>query len=236
MTHHQLQVAEDRPDGVRTVLLHRPRRRNALDVGLAQAVRDAVARPGPRVIVLGSTDPTTFCAGGDLSLSASGLARVSDAIYEVLEAMVTCSAVVVVAADGAAIGGGAQLLLAGDLRIGGPRLTVGFVGAASGLAIGTWRLPGVVGPGLASDLSLTGRRLTGDEALGAGLVHRLVADPLEEARAVAGVVAAAPAEVVRDVLSSSREATLLDHLARERAANADRHHRDAGTRAPRGRD
>ena len=65
MTPSRLRL-EHSPAGYRRLLLSRPERRNALDVGLARALRDALGRDEATPVVLGSTDPRVFCAGADL--------------------------------------------------------------------------------------------------------------------------------------------------------------------------
>ena len=68
MMHPHLTV-EASPDGYRWLRLSRPERRNALDVSLLRAVRDALACEPEAPVVLGSTDPRVFCAGADLTIS-----------------------------------------------------------------------------------------------------------------------------------------------------------------------
>jgi enoyl-CoA hydratase/carnithine racemase len=225
-------VAADEPaPGVARVLLNRPDRKNALDAGMSARLLAALSGPLPPVVVLGSAAPAAFCSGADLSLSADDVAAVSETIYDILERLITTDAVVIAAADGPAIGGGAQLLLAADLRIASPRTVVGFVGVASGLAIGTWRLPQVVGPGLAADLALTGRRLSCQEAQQAGLVQRVADDPMAQALAAATMIAAAPGGVPGAAKRLLTDGGLVGALRRERAANRDRRHAQAGSRS-----
>lgn len=84
---------------------------------------------------------------------------------------------VVVVAEGVAVGGGAQLLLAADLRIATPALRVRFVGMGHGLVVGAWGLPAIVGRGRAMDLCLTERELDAEECIHLGIVESLTADP-----------------------------------------------------------
>src|SRR6185312_11462571 len=67
---------EHSPAGYRRLLLSRPERRNALDVGLARALRDALTQDGAAPVVLGSTDPRVFCAGADLTIPDADRATV----------------------------------------------------------------------------------------------------------------------------------------------------------------
>jgi enoyl-CoA hydratase len=88
MAPSHLQV-EHSPAGYRRLLLSRPERRNALDVGLAQALRDALGQDRATPVVLGSADPRVFCAGADLRIPDADRATVSDLLYECYEIMIT---------------------------------------------------------------------------------------------------------------------------------------------------
>ena len=70
--------------------------------------------------MLGSTDPRVFCAGADLTISEAERAAVSDLIYDCCETVVTRPGPVIAVLTGPAVGGGAQLAAASDLRIAGP--------------------------------------------------------------------------------------------------------------------
>ena len=102
---------------------------------------------------------------------------------------------VIAALDGWALGGGAELAYAADLRIGTPRLRIGNPETGLGIiaaAGATWRLPEIVGEARAAELLLTGRILDADEALAWGLVSSLH-DPdalLDAALALADRIAA----------------------------------------------
>lgn len=221
-------VLVDHPsEGVRRVRLARPARRNAIDGALLDRLGAALRDGDEPVAVLGSDDPRAFCAGADLGMDAAEFLRVSNGLYELYEWMVGCDRVFVAAVDGPAIGAGAQLLLASDLRIGGPAARIGFSGAAGGLAVGTWGLASLVGQGHAMDLSLTGRSIDADEAIRWGLLDRLVDDPDAEARRLCREIAAAPHDVLADVKRLTTAATgLQDRIEAERLANRARHHAD----------
>lgn len=102
---------------------------------------------------------------------------------------------VIAAIDGYALGGGAELAYAADLRIGTPSVRIGNPETGLGIiaaAGATWRLPQIVGESRAAELLLTGRILTGDEALAWGLLSSLhdAADLLPAAHAIADRIAA----------------------------------------------
>ena len=214
MPHAQLMI-EDRPAGYRRLRLARPERRNALDVDLMVAVRDAIAAEPETPVLLGSADPQVFCAGADLTISDSERSIVSDLIYDCCETMITRPGPVISVITGAAVGGGAQLAAASDLRIAGPGARLRWigppgtgqgvgpgtgqgvgpgpgqgVGPGPGLAVGAWLLPDLVGRGAAMDVVLTGRWVEAAEALALGLVNRVSDDPERDAEQIAADLAA----------------------------------------------
>ena len=138
--------------------LARPERRNALDAGMTRALLDIV-RADPAVpVLIESTDPAAFCAGADLTVPDRERAEVSDLLYQCYEAMVTRPGPVIAVVEGPAVGGGAQLAGAADLRIAGPRGRFRWVGPPGrDLAVGAWLLPDLIGRGAALELTLTGR-------------------------------------------------------------------------------
>jgi enoyl-CoA hydratase/carnithine racemase len=217
MPHPHL-VVEQHPAGYRWLRLARPERRNALDVGLMAAVRDALAE-GPEVpVLLGSTDPRVFCAGADLTITDAERATISDLIYDCCEIMITRPGPVIAVVTGAAVGGGAQLAAASDLRIAGPAARLRWIGPpAPDLAVGAWLLPDLVGRAAALDLVLTGRWVAAGEALALGLVNRIEDDPERAAEQVAGDLAARGTGAgVKAVMAAGG---LLDRLRAEREAN-----------------
>src|SRR4051794_16355031 len=112
----------DRPaDGVVRLRLDRPERRNALDGELVEALLDAVGSLDAPAVVLGSSSPGIFCAGADLALADAARAAISDRLYELCARMGQAPVPFVAALGGPAVGGGAQLALACDLRVAGPQ-------------------------------------------------------------------------------------------------------------------
>ena len=120
MPHPHLAV-ETSSAGYRWLRLSRPERRNALDVGLLRAVTDSLAAEPEVPVLLASADPRAFCAGADLTIPAAERAAVSDLVYDCCETIVTRPGPVIAVLTGPAVGGGAQLAAASDLRIAGPR-------------------------------------------------------------------------------------------------------------------
>ncbi|MFC5971874.1 enoyl-CoA hydratase/isomerase family protein [Halomarina salina] len=216
----------DDADGVRTVTLDRPERRNALPPDLLDALEDAVADPPEPVVHLrGAGD--AFCAGADLDAVSDVAVAVADggdtdaaaAFAEqgqrVARTIADSSAVVLAGVDGAARGGGVELALACDLRVATDDATFAETGVTFGL-LGAWggtlRLPRIVGEGNAMDLALSGRSIDAEAALRMGLVSRVVERPAMVARDLAANDHAALAE--------------LKPLMRDRGADADREERE----------
>lgn len=121
--------------------LCRPERRNALDPQAVAELRAAVAADGPGPIVLTAEGPA-FCAGGDLRVlqqAAAGgdlvelLTTNAAAFADLVEAIVGCPRPVVAVIDGPAVGGGACLALACDVRLATRRARLAFNWARAGL-------------------------------------------------------------------------------------------------------
>jgi enoyl-CoA hydratase/carnithine racemase len=215
MPHPHLTV-ETSPAGYRWLRLSRPERRNALDVSLLRAVTDALAADPGVPVLLVSADPRVFCAGADLTISAAERAAVSDLVYDCCETIVTRPGPVIAVLTGPAVGGGAQLAAAADLRIAGPAARLRFIGPPGlSLSVGAWLLPDLVGRGTAMELTLTGRWVEAAEALALGLVNEVCDDPGTVAAAIAARLAGR-GYGVKTVMAAGG---LLDRMAAERAAN-----------------
>ena len=175
---------------VRTVTLDRPERRNALTTaGLADLERAVRTAETPVVYLHGAGG--AFCAGADLDVVSDldDPAAFARRGQDVATAIAETDSVVVAGVDGAARGGGVELALACDIRIGTPDASFAETGVTFGL-FGAWggtvRLPDVVGLGDAADLALSGRVVDAEEALRIGLISRIVDEPRTVAEEVAG--------------------------------------------------
>lgn len=205
---------------------------NQFNADFLGEVHDAVTGLGPetRALVVSSTVPGIFAAGGDIPWMAA--ARMEDQLSFVSLCQRTYSAFEriacpsVAAIDGACLGGGLELALGCDIRVAGesavlglPEATIGLIAAAGG----TQRLVRAIGQGLARDLLLTGRRISGAEAAGIGLLSRVVVDgsATDEALALARRLADGPTEAIqatKRLAVAASELTLEAGLARELAA------------------
>ena len=208
------------PSGYLRVRLDRPERRNALDAGMTRALLDIV-RADPAVpVLLESTNPTAFCAGADLAVPDRERAEVSDLLYQCYEAMVTRPGPVIAVVEGPAVGGGAQLAGAADLRIAGPRGRFRWAGPPGrDLAVGAWLLPDLIGRGAALELTLTGRWVEAAEAQQLGLANLVVDEPGKVAAKLARGLLARGTGAAGNVKLIASAGGLLDRLRAEREAN-----------------
>jgi enoyl-CoA hydratase len=165
------------------------------------AVQALAADASVRAVVV-TGEGSAFCSGGNTSWIASepdaGVDALRDRMLPFYRAWLSIRRLevpTIAAINGPAIGAGLCLALACDLRYAarGAHMGLPFVklGMHAGMA-GTYLLPDVVGPAAARDLLLTGRLVDADEALGLGLVSRVL-DPetfLDQVLATAGEIAA----------------------------------------------
>lgn len=196
------------------VRMCRPERHNALDAAMFQALFDAgvelQSRAGVRAIVL-SGDGPSFCSGLDFpSFTQPGqdinlafrMGEGAPANYA--QRIVTVwrqQAVPVLAAiQGVAYGGGFQLAMGADFRIGAPTARMSLMEIDYGLIpdMGVSQtLPSLLRYDTALELALSGRRLDGHEALAMGLLTQLAEEPVAAALAWAQDIAARSPTAVR---------------------------------------
>jgi 3-hydroxyacyl-CoA dehydrogenase len=186
-------------DGVAVVQIDNPPV-NALSAGviagLASAVDQAEGDTTIEVVVIMGAG-RTFVAGADikdLQQAAWGDGSGPPETHDFLQRLEDCSKPIVMAIHGTALGGGAELAMAGhyrvavpEARIGQPEVNLGIIPGAEG----TQRLPRLVGVAKAIEMCVSGKPIGAPEAAGAGLVDHLVAGDL-----TAGAIAFA-----RDVAS-----------------------------------
>lgn len=197
-----------------------PANRNAVTLPVARTVHRALAEMPGRAVVLGSVDPGVFCSGADIKVDDATRRAISDELYRCYRLMVTRPGPVIAVVEGPAVGGGAQLATAADLRIAGPGARFRWPGPGHGLAVGAWILPFLVGRTRALDLMLTGAWLSAPEAAAAGIVPRVSADPWADAAEMVEGLASLDGAAVAHVKAVSAEPGVLDALDAERAANS----------------
>jgi len=182
MGYEQIRFEVD--DGVATLTLDRPERRNAWSLAMGDEVRDALAAADDRddVLVLVVTGAgADFCVGADLSDGGAVFdqARARGAAARPAIRTWQIRKPVIGALHGACAGVGATLPLQWDIRLAGESLRMAFVFVRRGLvpeAACTWFLPRLVGTSRATELLLSGRMLRAAEALEWGLVSRVLPD------------------------------------------------------------
>jgi len=169
---------------VAVVTIDRPAVRNAVDGPTARALADAFRRfeddDSVAVAVLTGAGGT-FCAGADLKAVAEGRGNRVELDMKADGPMgpsrMMLSKPVIAAVEGHAVAGGLELALWCDLRVAASDAVFGVYCRRWGVPLidgGTVRLPRLVGVSHAMDLILTGRGVSGDEALAMGLANRLV--------------------------------------------------------------
>jgi len=198
--------------------LNRPEKRNAIDQQLIDALHELCAslEQRPRTLVLRG-EGGTFAAGADIAQlrerrAADALEGINTRAFQRINAL---PMPVIAVLDGYALGGGAELAYAADIRVGTPTLRIGNPETGLGIiaaAGATWRLRELVGEPLAAEILLSGRVLEAEEALRAGLITHLEADAeaaLDRALKIASRIASldpAATQASKRVLQAPRAA------------------------------
>lgn len=212
---------------------------NFIDVAMLSEVIAILAEPCRAAVI--SATGKSFCAGanfssdgllGQATRSAAGFRYGVGEFYREVAKFFDVEVPLVAAVHGPAVGAGAGLALACDLRVSSSNafIATNFVrlGIHPGFAI-TETLPALIGPARASDMLLTGRRIGGEEALSWGLIDRLV-DPdavKDTALQLAGEIASAAPLAVAATRSTLRAGlgdrvrAVLEHELEEQARLAE---------------
>ncbi|MFL5104657.1 MAG: enoyl-CoA hydratase family protein [Xanthobacteraceae bacterium] len=196
-------------DAVATIRLNRPDRKNPLTFDSYAELRDTFrdlrdAEDVDAVVFL--PNGGNFCSGGDVhdiigplvAMDMKGLLAFTRMTGELVKSMLSCGKPIIAAVDGVAVGAGAILAMASDLRIATPEAKTAFLFTRVGLAgcdMGACAiLPRIVGQGRAAELLYTGRTMSAQEGERWGFFNKLVAaDALEqEALALARQIASGP--------------------------------------------
>ncbi|MFL2780848.1 MAG: enoyl-CoA hydratase family protein [Rhodospirillales bacterium] len=170
------------------VTLNRPDRKNPLTFESYAELRDLFhqlqwVKNVNALIITG--EGGNFCSGGDVhdiigpltKMDMEGLLDFTRMTGDLVKAMRKCPQPIIAAIDGVCAGAGAILAMAADLRYGTPNSKVGFLFTRVGLAgcdMGACAiLPRIIGQGRATELLLTGRMMTSDEALAWGFYNEI---------------------------------------------------------------
>lgn len=228
-------LVDDPAPHVRRLTLDRPERMNALDGATLQAlndaVRDAVAAGGEvKVLAIRGTG-RAFCAGNDLKWLASGVLadraahqRHQDLMQDTYERIEAAPQIVIASVNGFAVAGGFELALACDLIVADEAAQLGDEHIRRNLLPSggsSQRLPRKLGLQRAMYYLVTGRRMTGREAVALGLAAQAVpagqleAATLQLAQEIAQADALALASM-KEMARKSLELPLADGLRHER--------------------
>ena len=196
-------------DGVATITLDRPDRKNPLTFESYAELRDTFralvyARAVKAVVVTGAGG--NFSSGGDVhvfigplpEMDMPALLDFTRMTGDLVKAMRACPQPIVAALDGVCVGAGAIMAMASDIRLASPATKTAFLFTRVGLAgcdMGACAiLPRIIGQGRASELLFTGRVMSAEEGERWGFHNRLVpADTVvEEAQTLARSLASGP--------------------------------------------
>jgi enoyl-CoA hydratase/carnithine racemase len=196
-------------DGVATITLNRPERKNPLTFDSYAELRDTfralVYAPEVKVVVIGGAG-RNFSSGGDVheiigpltEMQMPGLLAFTRMTGDLVKAMRACPQPIVAALDGVCVGAGAIVAMASDMRLATATTKTAFLFTRVGLAgcdMGACAiLPRIIGQGRASELLFTGRVMTAEEGERWGFHNRLVPPEslMSEAQALACALATGP--------------------------------------------
>ena len=188
-------------DELALITLNRPEALNALSVQVVKDIGKAIdkaAASDARALLITGAGEKAFCAGADISefmgrtvVEALEAAEFGQNTFAKLDNLRIPSLAVI---NGYALGGGLELATACTLRVATANANLGVPEIKLGLIPGyggTQRLPRLIGQGRALDMVMTGRMVGAEEALGMGLINRIVETPVldgavEYAREFAG--------------------------------------------------
>jgi enoyl-CoA hydratase/carnithine racemase len=194
-------------EGVATVTLNRPERKNPLTfdsyAGLRDTFRALTDAKEVKVVVIRG-EGGNFCSGGDVheiigpltKMDDAGLLKFTTMTGDLVKAIRACPQPTIAAVEGVCAGAGAILAMASDIRFASPSAKAAFLFTRVGLSgadMGACAiLPRIIGHGRAAELLFTGRSMSAGEGLAWGFWNRVVEDVLAEANALALELARGP--------------------------------------------
>jgi enoyl-CoA hydratase/carnithine racemase len=225
-------------DGVATVTLNRPERKNPLTFDSYDELRDTFralkhTRKVKAVVLCGAGG--NFCSGGDVhdiigplvKMNGEGHLRFTRMTGDLVRAMRQCPQPIIAAVEGTCAGAGAILAMASDIRFAQPGAKTAFLFSRVGLSgadMGACAiLPRLIGQGRAAELLFTGRDMTAEEGLAWGFYNRVVENVMGEAYALAEELAAGPSIahcITKRQLDAEWNVTIDEALEMEARAQA----------------
>ena len=197
----------DYADGVATITLDRPERKNPLTFESYAELRDTfralTEAPAVKCVVLTGAG-CNFCSGGDVheiigpltQMDMDGLLQFTRMTGDLVRAMRACPQPIVAAVEGVCAGAGAILAMASDLRLAAPDAKTAFLFTRVGLSgadMGACAiLPRIIGHGRAAELLFTGRSMSAEEGVAWGFFSRICDNVHADARALAASIANGP--------------------------------------------
>lgn len=194
---HDPRMPVAREGDIAIVTFNRPEVRNAFDLAMWERLQRVMeglsADDSLRCVVLRGAGTQAFCAGADIGAFARerGNRALEDRYAEVLhtsmQSIRLCRHPVVAMIMGACIGGGAGIATMCDFRVGGEGMKFGITARNLGIWYPYAELDPVItlaGTGVAAEIFIEGRILSGREAYEKGLLSRLVADDMVETEAL----------------------------------------------------
>ncbi|GIU71088.1 MAG: short-chain-enoyl-CoA hydratase [Candidatus Nitrosocaldaceae archaeon] len=221
----------EKEDGIAVITINRPEKLNAMNIDvikeLGSAVEEAEQDDEVRCVIITGAGEKAFSAGADIEymskitpLEAEQYALTGHATMDKIEDL---SKPVIAAVNGYALGGGCELSLACDIRIGSKNAVLGQPEVTIGIPPGwggTQRLMRIVGIAKAKELVFTGKRIKADEAYAIGLLNKVVelSDLMNEAKSMAKEIAKNSSIAVRvskTLLNRGRDADIKTGLKLE---------------------
>jgi enoyl-CoA hydratase/carnithine racemase len=197
----------DYADGVATITLNRPERKNPLTFQSYDELRATFYRLDQtysvKAVVLTGAGGN-FCSGGDVheiigpltKMGEDGLLKFTRMTGDLVRAMRACPQPIIAAVEGVCAGAGAILAMASDLRLASPNAKTAFLFTRVGLSgadMGACAiLPRIIGLGRAAELLFTGRNMSAEEGHAWGFWNRLSDNVLADAQTVARELAKGP--------------------------------------------
>lgn len=179
------ELLQQQQDGILTLTINRPERRNAMSPAVVQGLGDALVRAGSdrsvRAIVLTATGDKAFCAGADLATGKSFKFDYSEPQQGFANLIRTARAThvpLIARVNGACVAGGMGLLAMCDLAIAAPHARFGLpevkIGVFPAQVLSV--LQGLIGRRMLTELCITGEMIDAQQALSCGLINAVAED------------------------------------------------------------